>query len=74
MSGCAALILAGGSGVRLGGEVPKQYLPLAGRPVLRHSIEILTAHAAIGAPAAETARSPLGSGSKAWSRMRPRRC
>ena len=49
MSGCAALILAGGSGVRLGGEVPKQYLPLAGRPVLRHSIEIFTAHAAIGA-------------------------
>ena len=39
-----ALIVAAGSGTRFGGEVPKQYLPLAGRPVLRHSIETFLAH------------------------------
>ncbi len=49
MSGCAALVLAGGSGVRLGTEIPKQYLDLSGRAVLRHSIETLASHPAIGA-------------------------
>lgn len=33
-----AIIVAGGSGQRFGGSIPKQYLPLAGIPVLRHSI------------------------------------
>mgnify|MGYP001430047471 CR=1 FL=1 len=42
-----ALIFAAGSGTRLGGEVPKQYLPLAGRAVLRHSIETFLRHPAI---------------------------
>ena len=47
MSGCAALVLASGGGVRLGAEVAKQYLDLAGRPVLRHSIETFLGHPAI---------------------------
>ncbi len=34
----AALIVAAGRGQRLGGALPKQYLPLAGRPVIRHAI------------------------------------
>ncbi len=34
-----ALIVAGGSGKRMGGEIPKQFLELAGRPVLMHTIE-----------------------------------
>jgi len=34
-----ALIVAGGSGKRMGAEVPKQFLELAGRPVLMHTIE-----------------------------------
>lgn len=34
-----AVIVAGGSGKRMGGEVPKQFLVLAGKPVLMHSIE-----------------------------------
>lgn len=34
-----ALIVAGGSGKRMGSEVPKQFLELAGRPVLMHTIE-----------------------------------
>ncbi|WP_298214957.1 2-C-methyl-D-erythritol 4-phosphate cytidylyltransferase [Acidocella sp.] len=43
------LIVAAGRGYRLGGPLPKQYLPLAGRPVLRHTIAALTRHPAIGA-------------------------
>lgn len=33
------LIVAGGGGSRFGGDIPKQYLALAGKPVLRHSID-----------------------------------
>ena len=33
-----ALIPAAGSGSRLAGEAPKQYLPLAGRPMLWHAV------------------------------------
>lgn len=34
-----AVIVAGGSGKRMGSEIPKQFLPLRGRPVLMHTIE-----------------------------------
>ncbi len=34
-----AIIVAGGSGVRMGSAVPKQFLELAGRPVLAHTIQ-----------------------------------
>ncbi len=34
-----AVILAAGAGTRLGSELPKQFLPLAGKPVVEHSIE-----------------------------------
>jgi 2-C-methyl-D-erythritol 4-phosphate cytidylyltransferase len=34
-----ALIVAGGSGKRMGADIPKQFLELAGRPVLMHTIE-----------------------------------
>ena len=34
-----AVLVAGGSGTRLGSTVPKQFLQLAGKPVLLHSIE-----------------------------------
>jgi 2-C-methyl-D-erythritol 4-phosphate cytidylyltransferase len=34
-----ALIVAGGSGTRMGTDIPKQFLELAGKPVLMHSIE-----------------------------------
>jgi len=33
------LIVAGGSGVRMGASIPKQFLPLAGRPMLMSTIE-----------------------------------
>lgn len=34
-----ALIVAGGSGTRMGAEVPKQFLELGGRPILMHTLE-----------------------------------
>lgn len=46
---CVALVVAAGQGIRMGGEVPKQYRPLGGRPVLRHSLEVLARHPAIEA-------------------------
>ena len=37
------LVVAGGRGVRLGAERPKQYLALAGRPLIIHTLEALVA-------------------------------
>ena len=34
-----AIIVAGGKGLRMGGEVPKQFLPINGKPILMHTIE-----------------------------------
>lgn len=34
-----ALIVAGGTGSRMGSEIPKQFIELAGKPVLMHTIE-----------------------------------
>jgi 2-C-methyl-D-erythritol 4-phosphate cytidylyltransferase len=38
-----ALIVAGGTGSRMGGGTPKQFLELQGRPVLVHAVEAFTA-------------------------------
>lgn len=42
-----ALVPAAGSGSRLGHGVPKQYLPLAGVPLLQHALATLVEHAGI---------------------------
>ena len=34
-----AVVLAGGSGKRMGSDIPKQYLPIDGRPVLYYSLK-----------------------------------
>jgi 2-C-methyl-D-erythritol 4-phosphate cytidylyltransferase/2-C-methyl-D-erythritol 2,4-cyclodiphosphate synthase len=39
----AAILVAAGSGSRFGADVPKQFLPLLGRPVIRHAAEALAA-------------------------------
>ena len=39
-----ALIVAAGRGTRMGGHLPKQYLDLAGRPVLGHTMAAFTDH------------------------------
>ena len=36
---CAAVILAGGSGKRMGSRIPKQYMELNGKPVLYYSLK-----------------------------------
>lgn len=33
------IIVAGGKGLRMGGEVPKQFLPIGGKPVLMRTVE-----------------------------------
>jgi 2-C-methyl-D-erythritol 4-phosphate cytidylyltransferase len=42
-----ALIPAAGIGARVGAACPKQYLPLAGKPMLRHSLDTFAACASI---------------------------
>lgn len=39
-----AIILAGGTGTRLGGDIPKQYLEVAGRPVFSYCLERFESH------------------------------
>ena len=39
---CWALVPAAGSGSRLGGERPKQYLEIAGKPLIAHTLKSLT--------------------------------
>lgn len=36
-----AIVPAAGSGSRFGAEMPKQYLPLAGRPLIHHTLDAL---------------------------------
>jgi len=42
-----ALIPAAGSGSRMGGETPKQYLPLNGKPMIYHALATFCAHPGI---------------------------
>ena len=35
-----AIIVAGGQGLRMGGELPKQFLPLGGKPILMRTLEL----------------------------------
>ena len=57
-----ALVPAAGSGRRFGGEVPKQYLHAAGKPLIRHALDALLAH-----PDVEGAVVALADGDSYWS-------
>jgi 2-C-methyl-D-erythritol 4-phosphate cytidylyltransferase len=57
-----ALIPAAGSGSRLAGEAPKQYLPLAGHPMLWHAIR------AVCVPPVKSVFVVLAPGDKAFAR------
>jgi 2-C-methyl-D-erythritol 4-phosphate cytidylyltransferase len=39
MSRKSVIIVAGGKGLRMGGDLPKQFIPVAGKPVLMRTIE-----------------------------------
>jgi 2-C-methyl-D-erythritol 4-phosphate cytidylyltransferase len=57
-----AVIPAAGRGTRFGGEIPKQYLDIAGRPLIAHALDALLAHprvcGAVVALAADDERWP----------------
>ncbi|MEO7240259.1 MAG: 2-C-methyl-D-erythritol 4-phosphate cytidylyltransferase, partial [Sphingomicrobium sp.] len=55
-----ALIVAAGSGQRLGGGVPKQYRMIGGKPVLRWAVEALARH-----PQIDAVRVVIGQGQQA---------
>ncbi len=55
MARCAVLILAGGSGSRVGADIPKQYLTIGGIPIIRRTVEIFLSH-----PAVDTVRVVIG--------------
>ena len=64
-----AVVLAGGSGERFGTPVPKQLLPLAGRPMIEHSVAAFERAPAVdrilvvmAAGHAERVRALLGTG------------
>jgi 2-C-methyl-D-erythritol 4-phosphate cytidylyltransferase len=44
---CAVIIPAAGSGTRFGGDLPKQFLPLGGLPLIAHTIGRFHRHASV---------------------------
>jgi 2-C-methyl-D-erythritol 4-phosphate cytidylyltransferase/2-C-methyl-D-erythritol 2,4-cyclodiphosphate synthase len=54
-----ALIVAAGKGERLGGDLPKQYRLLGGKPMLRWAVESFIAH-----PRIDTVRVVVGTGQR----------
>lgn len=44
-----ALILSGGTGTRLGSDIPKQYIEVMGKPIISYCIECISKHDAIDA-------------------------
>jgi 2-C-methyl-D-erythritol 4-phosphate cytidylyltransferase / 2-C-methyl-D-erythritol 2,4-cyclodiphosphate synthase len=46
----AAILVAAGSGSRFGAETPKQFLSVAGKPVIRHAADALAAHVSLLQP------------------------
>ncbi|MGB0631332.1 MAG: bifunctional 2-C-methyl-D-erythritol 4-phosphate cytidylyltransferase/2-C-methyl-D-erythritol 2,4-cyclodiphosphate synthase [Alphaproteobacteria bacterium] len=59
MASCAALILAGGTGSRLGSDIPKQYLTLNGVSVLRRTVDVFLSH-----PEIDTVQVVIGAGDR----------
>ncbi len=58
-----ALIVAAGKGERAGGDVPKQYRLLGGKPVLRWAVESVIRH-----PAVQSTRIVIGQGQEELAR------
>jgi len=63
--GVWAVVPAAGVGRRMGSEIPKQYLPLNGRPVLEHSLERL-----LGLPLVRKAFVALSEDDNWWDAVR----
>jgi 2-C-methyl-D-erythritol 4-phosphate cytidylyltransferase / 2-C-methyl-D-erythritol 2,4-cyclodiphosphate synthase len=65
MSKVGAVIVAAGRGERAGGGVPKQYRPLAGRPVVRFALENFARHPAVNFVVPVVHRDDIGTFSAA---------
>ncbi|WNL47892.1 2-C-methyl-D-erythritol 4-phosphate cytidylyltransferase [Dyella sp. BiH032] len=61
MTSLWCVVPAAGRGARVGGDIPKQYLPLAGEPLIRHTLERLAAH-----PRIAGLMVVLGAGDERW--------
>lgn len=69
MSEFNALVPAAGSGRRMGNELPKQYLPLAGQPMIFHALNTLCACPEIAAVFVVLAPDDTLFRSYDWSRL-----
>ena len=58
-----AIIVAAGSGARMGGEIPKQYRTIGGKAVLAHAVDALGGH-----PRVDSVRVVIGSGQDSLAR------
>ena len=58
-----ALIVAAGSGSRMGGDIPKQFRPIGGKAVLAHAVDALASH-----PAIDAVRVVIGEGQQEMAR------
>lgn len=63
---CWAVVPAAGTGQRMGTGIPKQYLTLGGKPVIRHTLEALLA-----SPAVCGIVVALAEGDTAWDKLAP---
>jgi 2-C-methyl-D-erythritol 4-phosphate cytidylyltransferase/2-C-methyl-D-erythritol 2,4-cyclodiphosphate synthase len=48
MAGIAAVVVAAGRGVRAGADMPKQFRPISGAPMIRQTLSMLVEHAEVG--------------------------
>ena len=48
MAGVAVVIVAAGRGSRAGGDLPKQFRPIGGKPMIRQSLVMLLEHPTVG--------------------------
>ena len=63
MDKVTALIVAAGSGVRMGGDMPKQFRVIGNKSVLAHAVDALAAHAQV-----REVRVVIGAGQEAFAR------
>ncbi|NKJ20616.1 2-C-methyl-D-erythritol 4-phosphate cytidylyltransferase [Dyella sp. SG609] len=61
MASLWCVVPAAGRGARVGGDIPKQYLPLAGRPLIEHTLARLATH-----PRIAGVMVVLGAGDDRW--------
>ena len=64
MDSVTALIVAAGTGSRMGGDLPKQYRPIGGKAVLAHAVDALSSH-----PAIDAVRVVIGAAQEALARQ-----